>query len=48
MNESKKATKHFVKKIMNAKKLETMINLLHGIGNEVVASLSKQLQNQEG
>ena len=32
-----KATKHFVKKIMNAKKLETMINLLHGIGNEVAA-----------
>ena len=25
------------KKILNAKKLETMINLLHGIGNEVAA-----------
>ena len=33
----RKATRHFVKKILNAKKLETMINLLHGIGNEVAA-----------
>ena len=33
----KKATRHFVKKILNAKKLETMINLLYGIGNEVAA-----------
>ena len=33
----KKATKHFIKKILNANKLETMINLLHGIGNEVAA-----------
>ena len=32
----KKATRHFVKKILNAKKLETMINLLH-VGNEVAA-----------
>ena len=28
----RKGTKHFVKKVLNAKKLETMIGLLHGIG----------------
>ena len=33
----RKGTKHFVKKVLNAKKLETMIGLLHGIGNEVAA-----------
>ena len=37
-DERVKATRHFVKKILNAKtKLETMINLLHGIGNKVAA-----------
>ena len=33
----KKATRHFVKKILNAKTKLEMINLLHGIGNEVAA-----------
>ena len=37
----KKATRHFVKKILNAKKSETMINLLHGIGNKVAAKMKK-------
>ena len=39
----KKATKNFVKKILNAKKLETMINLLHGIGNEVAMQLLRRM-----
>ena len=33
----RKGRKHFVKNVLNAKKVETMINLLHGIGNEVTA-----------
>ena len=33
----RKGTKHFVKNVLNAKKVETMINLLHGIGNEIAA-----------
>ena len=33
----RKASNHFVKKVITVKRIETMINLLHGFGNEVSA-----------